>query len=283
MSWQLLTAISVLGLSISVILQRILLRNKKTDPFAYAVVFQGIVGVLLMVVALAAGFRLPGIASVAGPAIISVIFYGVGHIVYAKTLQKVEASVFSVLFATQAIWIMILGIVLFRETLTGLQILGTALIFAGVVVLVKNVRTAFKDRGVLLGLLTGLLFGIAITAWSYVGRATDTLSWAAISFIGTSLVAFLIRPKTAHKLRPLYQPQILVTLLLLGIFYGIGSLAMLFAYKVGSFAVISPLRQTGIVVTVLLALAFLPAERVQIRRKLVAALICAVGVIMIVI
>ncbi|MGV9001371.1 MAG: EamA family transporter [Candidatus Saccharimonadaceae bacterium] len=283
MTWQLLTVISVLSLSISVILQRILIHRDKTDPFAYAVVFQAIVGILLMVVAIIYGFKLPGIEVVAIPAIISIIFYGVGHIVYAKTLQKVEASAFSVLFATQAVWIMIVGIVLFNESLTALQIFGTILIFLGVGLLIKNMRAVFKDKGTLLGLLTGLMFGIAIAAWSYVGRHTDALSWAAISFIGTALVAFLVRPKSVEKMKPLLRPNVLATLVLLAVFYGIGSLAMLFAYKEGSFAVISPLRQTSIIVTVLLALALLPQERNRIRRKILAALICAGGVVLIII
>ena len=283
MSWQLLTAISVLSLSISVILQRTLIHRDRTDPFAYAVVFQGIVGILLMIVAISLGFKLPGIQAVIIPAIISVIFYGVGHIVYAKTLQKVEASAFSVLFATQAVWIMALGIVLFGESLTALQVAGTILIFGGVGLLVKNLSSVFKDKGVFLGLLTGLMFGIAITAWSYVGRHTDTLSWAAISFMGTALVAFVVRPKSVQKMKPLLKPKVLVTLILLAVFYGVGSLAMLFAYKIGSFAIISPLRQTSIIVTVLLALAFLPQERNRIRRKILAALICVVGVVLIII
>jgi uncharacterized membrane protein len=58
---------------------------------------------------------------------------------------------------------------------------------------------------------------------------------------------------------------------------------MLFAYKKGSFSIISPLRQTGIIVTVLLALAFLPQERNRIWRKMLAAIICATGVVLIVI
>jgi drug/metabolite transporter (DMT)-like permease len=282
MSWQLLTFISVISLSISVILQRTLIHKNKTDPFAYAIVFQGIVGVLLMIVALSVGFKLPGISAVIIPVIISTIFFGIGHIIYAKTLQEVEASAFSVLFATQAVWIMILGIVLFDESLTILQIIGTILIFAGVGLLVKNISSIFKEKGTLLGLLTGLMFGIAITAWSYVGRHTDTLSWAAISFIGTSFVAFLVRPKSIQKMRPLLEPKVLITLVLLAVFYGTGSLTMLFAYKDGSFAIISPLRQTSIIVTVLLALAFLPQERNRIPRKISAALICAVGVVLIV-
>ena len=283
MTWQLFTLISVLSLSISVILQRILIHRDKTDPYAYATVFQGIVGIVLLCVAFVLGFKLPGIEGVIIPALLSVIFYGVGHVVYAKTLQRVEASAFSVLFATQAVWIMLLGILLLDETLTGLQIVGTALIFVGVGLLVKNFRSVFRDKGTLLGLLTGLLFGIAITAWSYVGRYTDPLSWAAVSFVGTALVSFLVRPQSVKNMRPLLQPRVLSTLLLLSVFYGVGSLAMLFAYKEGSFAIISPLRQTSIIVTVLLALALLPGERNRIGRKLLAALVCVIGVVLIVI
>lgn len=283
MTWQLFTLISVVSLSISIILQRVLVHKDKTDPFAYAVLFQGIVGLLLMTFALIYGFKLPNIETVIIPAITSVLFYGVGHIIYAKTLQKVEASAFSVLFATQAIWIMILGIVLLHETMTFAQVAGTVLIFAGVGILAKNFRSVFKENGVLLGLLTGLMFGIAIFSWSYVGRFTDTISWAAISFIGTSLVAFLVRPSSIHKMKPLLKPNVLWKLFALGFFYGIGSLTMLFAYKYGTFAVVSPLRQTSIIVTVLLALTFLPMERNRIRRKILAAAVCMLGVILIVI
>ena len=282
MSWQLLTLISVLSLSVAIILQRVLLHKNKIDPFAYAVIFQGIVGVLLMVAALGAGFKLPGIETMIVPAILSIVLFGIGHIVYAKTLQKVEASAFSILFATQAIWIMILGIALLQESLTILQVLGTVLIFLSVGLLVKRIGTVFQEKGVWLGLLTGLLFGIATAAWSYVGRYTDTLSWAAISFVVTALVTFLVRPKSIKKIKPLLKSKVLLILIVLAVFYGIGSLAMLYAYKEGTFALVSPLRQTGIIVTVLLALVFLPTERNRIGRKILAALICTIGVVLIV-
>lgn len=283
MTWQLFSLISVLSLSISVILQRILIHKDKTDPFAYAVLFQGIVGLLLTAFALFYGFKLPNIETVLLPAIISIIFYGVGHIIYAKTLQKVEASAFSVLFATQAVWIMLLGIILLNESMTFVQIIGTLLIFVSVGILAKNFRSIFTERGTLLGLLTGLMFGIAIYSWSYVGRFTDTISWAAISFIGTSLVAFLVRPSSVQKMKPLLKPSVLSKLVALAVFYGIGSLAMLFAYKYGTFTIVSPLRQTSIIVTVLLALTFLPKERNRIKRKLFAAIICMAGVVLIII
>lgn len=282
MSWEFYTAICVLGLSISIVLQRVLIHKYKVDPFGYAVVFQALVGLLLMVPALTYGFKLPGIEIVWLPAIIAIISYGIGHVVYAKTLQRVEASAFSMLFATHAVWVMILGIILFQETLTVLQVIGTILIFLSILVITRNFRSIFRDKGTLYGLLTGLLFGIAITAWSYVGRYTDTLSWAAISFIIPAFFVLLIRPKTIHSIRPLLTSHILSRLIVLGIFYGIGAFTMLLAYKYGDFAVVSPLRQAGVVVTVLLALSFLPTERNNITKKILAAIICTVGVVLIV-
>lgn len=282
MSWQLFTVISVLSLSVSVLLQRVLIHTNKVDPFAYTVVFQAIVGILLTAVAVGYGLKFPNIENLILPAAIAILAFGLGHIVYAKTLQKVEASVFSVLFATQAVWIMLLGIVLFNETMTMLQIVGSVLIFGGVALLVKNPRSLKLDRGTMLGLLTGFLFGIAITAWSYVGRHTDGLSWAAISFLLTAPIALLVRPKTIRNIRPLLTGTFLPKLLLLGIFYGTGSFTMLLAYTYGTFALVSPLRQMSIIATVLLALAFLKAERHDIGRKLLAAVICFAGVVLVI-
>ena len=130
MTWQLFTLISVLGLSISVLLQRTLLHKHKTDPFAYAIVFQAIVGALLLIPAFVHDFSLAGLERYLLPAIISVICFGIGHIFYAKTLQRVEASSFSVLFATQAIWTMALGMLLLHESMTWVQVVGTVLIIA---------------------------------------------------------------------------------------------------------------------------------------------------------
>jgi len=283
MTWQLFTLISVLGLSISVLLQRTLLHKHKTNPFAYAIVFQAIVGILLLVPAFIHGFTLVGLENYLLSALIAVICFGVGHIFYAKTLQRVEASGFWVLFATQAVWTMALGIILLHESMTLVQVLGTILIFASVTVLAKNLRGILADRGILYGLLTGLLFGVAVYFWSFVGRYVDGMSWAAISFIGTSLVVLLVHPRAVKQLRPLLRLPVFSKLWLLGVFYGLGSLAMMFAYQLGTFAIVSPLRQTSIIVTVLLAFAFLPKERSNVGKKLLAALVCTIGVVLIII
>jgi drug/metabolite transporter (DMT)-like permease len=282
MSWQIFTAISVLGLSLSIILQRVLIHKDKLDPVAYAVFFQAVVGVILCAFALTAGFNFSNMDTHLLPAVASLFLFGAGHIVYAKTLQKVEASVFSVYFATHAIWVMALGILLLGESLTSMQIVGSVVLFASILLVVKDLRHFRPGTGTLLGLATGLLFGLAIACWSYVGRDTDTLSWSAISFLGSSLAALLFSPKVVLHMKPMFAVGTLMRLVLLGVFYAVGSVAMLYAYKTGTFSLVSPLRQTGIIVTAVLALLLLPSERIEIPRKITAALVCTLGVVLLV-
>jgi drug/metabolite transporter (DMT)-like permease len=281
MSWHFYTAVSVISLSLSVLLQRVLLHRDKINPYAYVVIFQAIVGALLMVPAIINGFGLPNITDVMAPAIVSILAFAAGHIAYAKTLQRVEASVFSVLFATQAIWIMLLGIFLFNESLKIVQIFGVALIFGSVLLLVEKWRTLRLDAGTSLGLFTGLLFGIAIISWSYVGRYTDGISWAAASFLGTGVVAYLVHPPKRQDVRKLLAIRRMPKLVLLGALYGLGSLMMLYAYRAGTFAEVTPIRQTSIIVTTLLAVLLLSGERNRVVAKMIAALLCFAGVILV--
>lgn len=280
MDWQLLTAISVIGLSVSVLLQRVLLANHKTDPLAYVIVFQAFVGVCTLVAALVHGFQMPDLHAVWFPAIACMVLYGVGHFVYAKALQKLEASVFAVLFATHAVWVSALGILVFHESLGLLKLIGAVLLFASVGLLIKQPKDVRPDTGTVLGLLTGLCFGLAITCWGYVGRhVADGLSWSVLSFLVPSLLVLIVQPGAVRHMPTLFRGRTLIRIVTLALFYAAGCAAMLFAYKYGEFSVVSPLRQAGVILTVLLALAFLPAERTHITRKLIATAICFAGIL----
>jgi drug/metabolite transporter (DMT)-like permease len=279
MDWQLLTAVSVVGLSVSVLLQRVLLAKDKTDPVAYVIVFQGLVGVLTLFAALLAGFVWPDLSEVWPWALACTLLYAIGHMLYARALQLVEASVFAVLFATHAVWMSILGVIVFDESLGLTQIIGTLLVLASLTLIIKKPTDFRLDKGTMLGLLTGVFFGLAITAWGYVGRyASDPLSWSAVSFLAPAALVWLLRPGATKRMTPLLRGHVLVRMLALALFYAVGCAAMLLAYKYGDFSVVSPLRQSGVILTVLLALALLPAERTAVSRKLLAAAICLAGV-----
>lgn len=281
MSWQLLTAISVLTFSISVLLQRLLLHKDKSDPIAYVVMFQGLVAIIITIYALIIGFQMPDIKALWLPMLATFVLFGIGHVIYAHTLRLVEASIFAILFATYAIWVMLAGLILFNESITGWQILGSLLLFASIGLLVERRGQLKLDKSTWLGLLTGVFYGLAVVAWVYVGRRADTASWTAISFAGPTLVVLLANPKVTPKLKTFLKGDKLNRLILLGIFFSIQALTQLEAYRKGNASLIAPLLQTNIIVTILLAIIFLH-ERTRLWHKATAALVCFLGVLLIV-
>lgn len=281
MTWQLLTAISVLGFSISILLQRILIHKDKSDPMAYVIIFQGTVGVIITSYTLITGFKLPDVASLWPFMLMTFVLFGAAHIVYARTLQRVEASVFSILLATSAVWVMCLGLVVFRETIGAIELLGVVLIFVSIGLLVEHKGAVKLDRGILLGLLTGVLFGLATTNWVYVGKFSDPVTWTGISFLGPAAIVLLARPSSVKKMKPFLRKDTLIRIALLGIVYSVSAISAMFAYRSGNASVIAPLQQTSIIVTILLAYFFL-GERQRFWHKALAALVCFAGILLIV-
>lgn len=280
MSWQILTGISVLTFSISILLRRILLHNDKSDPIAYVIVFQGLVGILTGIYAIIHGFQLPDFGKYWFAITLTVILYSLAHVTSAKALQRIEASVFSVLFATSAVWTMFIGLFLLHDSLSPIQVLGVIVIFISVVALIEDKKSLKLDRGIALGLISAALFGLAIAGWAYVGRRADVPSWTALSFLGPALLVLVIKPKSVLKMKPFLKKDLLLKMLLLGVIFSISSLASLLAYKYGNVNVVAVLQQTGIIVTTVLGIIFLH-ERKHLWQKAAAAVICFVGVLLV--
>lgn len=282
MNWQILVIISVLASSVLVILQRVLLRHQKTDPIAFVLFTQLINSAVMLIVALVVGFKLPDLSLLWFPILLTFVLYGGGHILYANTLKRVEASVFSTLLATSTVWVMVMGAIVFHEHINILQIMGAVLIFVSIGLLVERTSKLKPklEKSVVMGLLMGVVFGVASAAWVYVGKQSDAVTWIALSALGPGLVVLLLRPKSVLKMRPLLTKSVLSKMLVLAASFGIANLAMLAAYKRGSITLIAPLLQTSIIVTVLIGIAFL-GERTKLWHKLAAAVVCFVGVLII--
>lgn len=282
MSWQVLTSISVFLFSVAVLVQRRLFHRHQCEPYAFVVLSQGLVGVFALLFAFVRGFELPDFSGLWWPVIGSVLLHGFAYIAHAKALQRMEASIFSVFYATQAIWVMLLGVALFQERPSAMQLAGVLCMFASIVLLALRGTRLKVDSTGMLGLLVGLLFGVAVTCWVYVGRQVDAVSWAALGFWGVAVTAFLARPRAVYGMRSFFKRSIVMHLIIVALLLSAGGIALLLAYAAGDISTVSPLRQMSIVVTVILAMLFLPQERTQPGRKLAAMALCFLGALFIV-
>jgi len=279
MDWQILLIISVLTSSVAVLLQRILLHNDKADPIAYAIIFSATVGIMLFGYALINGFELPDFHKYWLPATVTILLFTVGDVLYAKALQAVEASIFSVLFATNVIWVIAGSVFIFDERLGLQQIIGALLIIVSVALLADRTGKLRLDRGILLGLLCGAVYGLAMLLWIYVGKHSEPIAWNAMTFILPAVLLLAVRPKTTSKMKPFLKKEVMARVAVLGLLVSISSACLLNAYNHGDASVVAPLVQTEIFLITLLAVIFLH-ERKNLILKLFAAFICLSGVLL---
>src|SRR5688572_26831534 len=135
MTWQVFLAISVVFFSLSTVLQKIVLREEKTDPIAFSIIFKLLSGLIIGAFKLfTGGFSFPNWQSLIFNLVAMVIISTVANVAIFLSLKKIEASQFTVIFSTRVLFTIIASSLFLGEGLNPLQMLGTFLVLAGVVI-----------------------------------------------------------------------------------------------------------------------------------------------------
>lgn len=280
MTWQLLALVNVVLGATVVPWQRVLLRRSDSDPLPFVVVSQALTGASLLPLAIPGGIRLPDLARYWPAIVVMFSLYAAGHVLSASTLRAVEASVFSTLLRTSTAWVVATGYIVFDERLRLLDLLGATLVLLSILVLVEWRAGSASNRGVALGLAVGAVFGLASSAWVYVGRDADLVTWTAVSFLGTPALLAVLRPRALTAAGTLLARDG-VAMVPLAVFWAMSNLASLAAFQRGRASLVAPVQATGVVVAAVIAIVFL-GERRRIPHKLGAALVSCVGVVLVV-
>jgi drug/metabolite transporter (DMT)-like permease len=280
MNWFCLVVINVLLVSLSTLLQRILMKEEGSDPFIYALVFQLVVTFVVSIYAFGRGFHLPNLTPLLPFIGLMVVFYGFANVTLFKALQLGEASEVSVISSSRSLWTVLVAVTLLGEPLTTKKLLGALLVFLGIVfVFWKSKRFKFRKEH-LFALLAAVLFGIAFANDTFLLRSFDAPSYTAFAFFLPSIFLMIIRPNAVRGMKAFFNLKKLGNMLLLAIFYGGAAVAIYSSYRAGGEASqIAPISQSSVIVTVLLAAIFLK-ERADFPRKIAAAMIVFLGVVL---
>ena len=282
MNWQLLAAISVLTNSLSVVLQRVIIKDQKSDPVAYSIVFQLLTGILIGVYSFTRGFRLPDLQATFPNFLIMILLYGGGNIFIFKALKKIEASSFAILFAKRTIWAILGAILFLGESFSIQKAIGTGLILAGVVVVSWKKNAVKFTSGQGYALLAALAFGTAFVNDAFIVRNADVPSYLFLAFILPALAVWAVNPQSTVKMKPLFEKEMVKKLAVLTVLYSIAAITIFLAYQVGrNAAQIAPLQQSVTVVTVLLGIILLK-ERADLWKKIAGAILSFIGILLLI-
>lgn len=281
MNWQILLTISTVTYSVSVLLQRLLLKNDKSDPIAYSIVFMLLTGALIGIYAVLKGFSTPNLVPLIPNLILMSVLYGAGNVFIFKALKVIDASEFTIVFASRALWTIIGAIIFLKESFSIQQVLGTVLIITSVILVSWKKQEFAFSKELIFSVLAALFLGLAFTNDAFIVNNFDVPSYLTLAFIIPSIMVWIIYPRSTAQMKPLLETKTLLKLVLLSVFYAISSITIFLAYQVGKNATqIAPLNQTATIITVVLSVIFLK-ERSDLLKKLIGAIISFIGVILI--
>jgi drug/metabolite transporter (DMT)-like permease len=280
MSWQLLLGISIVTYVVSQILQRVLLKEKTTDPMAFAIVFQFMVGALIGMYAIMQGSIFPSNLVLYVPnMILMTILYGGGNIFLYKSLKIIPISEFAILFSTSTLWTIVGAVLLLGERFSTLHFVGTILIMMSLVITFKTSKKFHLfGHGQTLCLIAAAMFGLAFVNDAYVLKDINVNYYVSMAFILPAIGLLAIYPKARFEMKIFLKPSQLKKMLIIVVFYATSAITIFTAYTVGqNAAVISVLNKTSSLLIVLAGIVFLN-ERENVARKVVGASIALLGV-----
>ncbi len=283
MTWQFYIIISVILYAISVILQRLILKENESHPIAYSAFFQLVTGLLIGIAGFAFGkMQLPDFSTLPWFNLILMVFlYGFANVFIFKSLKQIESSNFTIIFATRSLFTILASSLLIRETLNITQWLGALMIFSGVVLVSRKASKFSFSKGEVFALLGAIGFGIGNSNDKYILNFMQLYPYVSIAFIAPAILIYLIYYQEAKQVKMFLNKSVLSKILLLCVIYAVSSITFYIALQDGdNSSQLAAVNLTSVIITVLLGVIFLK-ERENVAKKIIGALLSFAGLLLV--
>lgn len=280
MSWLILVISSVLLFSVESLLNRVLMKNKDSDPYTQTLVFTFMVGFWLFIILLFRGGFGGGITLNQLPYLLLVIVLVIlGGIGIFSGFKYLEASEHTIILTSSRLWIVLGAVLILGEQFSIRKFLGTILIILGVIITVWRKHKFAFNKGVFYVIGAAFFYGWGEIFSFHLLRSMDSVDYMFVITMLIALVMVVIKPKSIKKLSFYKNKSYLANILIVTIFDTVANLLVFFAYQKERNALqIGPISATQTIVTVILTVIFLK-ETQGLGRKILGAVAATIGTI----
>lgn len=273
---------SVLIYSFSVIFQRILLSKDNNDPIIFSLFFQYLTAFIIYIYALFTNqLQWHSVINVSWNLLYLAVLYGIGNGLIFISLQKIEASKFSILFATRGIFTISGAAVLFGEFLSKNQFIGAILIFLGILIVnyqKNNFKIKYND---LYAVAAGLLFGLANLNDRILLNELNLYQYTILGFLFPAIFTSIIYFKRLYLIKNFITDRKIISIFGLSICYSISALTFFGALQIAPVSSqIIAINLTSTILIAVLGIIFLK-ERSNIFSKILGAIISMIGLLLV--
>ncbi|QQG42097.1 MAG: EamA family transporter [Candidatus Woesebacteria bacterium] len=283
MSWQFLIGISILLYSVSVLLQRVLLKDDQTEPISFSIFFQigvaTVIGILVLVIR--GGIPIPDLSQISWSVLVMTALYALANIFIFKSLKTTEASRFTVIFSSKTLFAVLGSSLIFREGLTSAQWAGAILIVMGVIVIAIKDLSKKINKGDIFALFAAVMFGLANTNDRFLVQFFDPYSYVVIGFLLPGVAIALFYPKKLINFKIYFKKAFVYKMVILCLLYGLAAVTFFAALQATpNSSQLFSINSFGAILAVVFSIIFLK-ETDKIAKKILGAVISVAGLLLV--
>lgn len=274
--WPIFIALHLVGLvGYNLLLRKSLLA--KQDRFLLATVMQTGIGLPMLFVLLFRGIN-PGIylnGQILLTTVVIILLIVSLHYSVVRSLEYLEASVFSVLYNLRIIFTTILGILFLGEPTIWVRIIGGLLILAGIFVVKQKGSKTFTAKGFEWGIAAAAVISILNMFVKSLIDQIGYLNYAIPVMVGAMIIMWviLLNKKVKADYSVFKQPRTIVLM----IFRAMSAYAFTLAFATGALLSVASYLSSMSVILIVIFRILLLNERDYLYRKIAATALASIG------
>jgi len=275
-SWQFNLSMSLILLVI--FMQSYKLAVKEVDKDGVAtIILQVIAGISVLLLLPFFPFIIPDNTGAYLFILLAIIFYALNDRIQTTVRKNLDVSVYSIMDQLARVFLIIYGIVIFREVIVASKLIGGGLILAANVILFYRKGKIKINKYVLLNVVATFLFATATVIDIDISKQFNLPFYIMVTLIIPALIIYIFERHSAKEIMEEYNSKRKNYYLITGISWGALIFFIIRAFQTSEVVFIAPLLATSVLLNVLVA-SILHKERTNLARKIIAAVVVILGV-----
>lgn len=208
------------------------------------------------------------------------IFYAITDRISTPARRGLEVSTFSILGQLSTVFLITWGILFFKEPIVLKKIIGSILILSGNIFVLYKKGKFEINKYVIFSLLASLSLSIGLSIDVGISDQFNIPFYVATTLIVPSMLILLIDKVKVRDVIDEFKLGNRKFILLVGLTWSILIISMLRSYQYGEVTTVAPLASVTTILNVFVAY-FLLKEKDSLLRKVLAAIIVIVGIVLI--
>lgn len=211
---------------------------------------------------------------------ISIICYTIKDRLDTKVMSGIQASTFNILQQLSTTFMILAGLIFFKEEFVLAKFIGAMLIlFSNVLVFYQKGKFEF-NKYVLLGIISNLVFTVALFLDVNISEQFNLPMYAAITLIIPAILIMIFERIKPSEIKNEFANGNKKAILITTMTWPITIFTQLRAYQLGNVTIVAPLCALSVILNVIVGYLFLK-EKDNLLRKIISAILIIISIILI--